>query len=204
VGKGALLGGIAGVTGGLAGEAVAGWLGGSAIANGAISGFAGGVVGDSAQQGAALLLGWRPCFSIPEALASGAVGGVLGGAGGWWAESRGSTLPESGWKGGSAGSEGPPPEHIIDPGAKFPHYRPDPLGEGGYTAYRPAEGTGWSASQEYDAEGYAVRRTDYLSRSGRTDHEFPHYHEMEWSPGSRNPAGAPSIGGPIPGLPPGG
>jgi hypothetical protein len=75
----------------LAGEAVAGWLGGSAIANGAISGFAGGIVGDSAQQGAAMLLGWRNCFSIPEALASGAVGGVLGGVGGWRAESGGST-----------------------------------------------------------------------------------------------------------------
>jgi hypothetical protein len=87
----ALLGGIAGATDGLAGEALAGWLGGSAIADGAISGFAGGIVGDSAQQGAAMLLGWRPCFSIPEALASGAVGGVLGGVGGWWAESRGAT-----------------------------------------------------------------------------------------------------------------
>jgi hypothetical protein len=50
-GKGALLGGIAGLTGGLAYEAVAGWIGGSAIANGVISGFAGGVVGDAAQEG---------------------------------------------------------------------------------------------------------------------------------------------------------
>jgi hypothetical protein len=95
-GKGFVLGGIAGLTGGLAGEAVAGWIGGTAIANGAISGFVGGVVGDSAQQGAALFLGWRPCFSIPEVLASGAVGGVLGGAGGWWAQSRGATsAPEA-------------------------------------------------------------------------------------------------------------
>jgi RHS repeat-associated protein len=106
-GKGFLLGGIAGLTGGLAGEAVAGWIGGTAIANGAISGFVGGVVGDSAQQGDAILLGWRDCFSIPEALASGAVGGVLGGAGGWWAESRGSmgggSLPVQGVKVGKGG-----------------------------------------------------------------------------------------------------
>jgi hypothetical protein len=73
----------------------------------AISGFAGGVVGDALQQRTAIWLGWRPCFSWPEVLASGAVGGLLGGAGGWWAESRGSmgggSLPEQGIKLGKGG-----------------------------------------------------------------------------------------------------
>src|SRR5207302_3843729 len=107
VGKGALLGGITGVTGGVAGEAVVAWLGGASLANGAIGGFVGGVVGDGLQQVGANLLHWRCGYSVPEALASGAIGGVLGGVGGWWAETRGSGGPSlSGAKGGSGGSPG--------------------------------------------------------------------------------------------------
>ena len=71
-GKGFLLGGIAGLTGGLAYEAVAGWVGGSAIANGAIGGFAGGVVGGSAQEGCLAALQPRGSGSLRTAGMRGA------------------------------------------------------------------------------------------------------------------------------------
>ena len=89
----------------------------------------------------------------------------------------------------------------LKPDEKFNHYEPNPQG-GPHTRLRFEEdGNTINSAQKYDAEGYAVRRTDFLSRSGRTDHEFSHYHQMQWSNGARNPGGSPTIGDAIIGLP---
>ncbi|MDE2207241.1 MAG: hypothetical protein KGK12_11450, partial [Armatimonadetes bacterium] len=50
-------------------------------------------------------------------------------------------------------------------------------------------GRGNQSAAEYDLEGYVTRQMDFYSRSGRTDHTFPHYHEMVWAPNARNDRG---------------
>ena len=90
----------------------------------------------------------------------------------------------------------------LRPDEKFPHYQPNPQ-EGAYTRLRFEEdGNTINSAQTYDSEGFAESRTDFLSRSGRTDHGFPHYHQMDWTPGARNPGGSPAIGQAMTGFPP--
>jgi RHS repeat-associated protein len=86
----------------------------------------------------------------------------------------------------------------IGPGENFPHYSPNPNGAP-YTKLRPNVQGGYDSGVTYDGEGYALRRTDLASRSGRSDHGFPHFHDMTWVPSARNPLGAPEIG---PAMPP--
>ncbi len=93
-------------------------------------------------------------------------------------------------------------EQGLGPKGRFPHHRPNPDGGGDYTLLRYAEDGGLLAAQTYDADGYAVNRIDFGSRSGRRDHPFPHYHPMNWEPNARVPGGAPQVSkDPILGLP---
>jgi hypothetical protein len=58
--------------------------------------------------------------------------------------------------------------------------------------------------QTYDKNGKALSRGDYGSKTGRTDHEFPHQHDIFWPKNAyKNPLGSPTIGRDRMGLPPG-
>jgi RHS repeat-associated protein len=74
-------------------------------------------------------------------------------------------------------------------GPKLSPYRPNPEGPYPYTQLRMGRGGRFYQGMTYDEQGYAVRRTDLFSASGRRDHPFPHFHDMEWEGGQRHPGG---------------
>jgi hypothetical protein len=82
-GRGGVIGGIAGFSGGFASATLAPLFGGG-VAGGAITGFSGGVIGDITGQSTALALGWQERYNIHQTLVAGGLGTFVGGAVGYF------------------------------------------------------------------------------------------------------------------------
>ena len=92
LGKGALIGGIMGLTGGAAYGPAAAWatgLGGSAVTAGIVGGAVGGAVGDAVGQATELALHWRCQYDPARTVGATILGGIAGGGfvrfQQWWA-----------------------------------------------------------------------------------------------------------------------
>ncbi len=130
-GEGALAGGV-GVLAGAAVLAVAGPVGVGATAAAIASAFTAGAVGDTAVQGADIVLGARKSFDPGEAVLSGAIGAVTGG---WY---------ESGWeiKINSNLRIAPFGNRTDNPTGELPHYHRRGLDPSNPGATSPGQGIG--------------------------------------------------------------